>query len=238
MYASISTRCLHWWRGAGAEVNKFEQVSTDDPQMSLAGRCPCTVRYHVWRGLGRGPCTVRSNSPWVMVRWEPPWTECQTDKTEKINFPQLINIEIVCDDSCCLVPLHQNNPLSRYVSDIANLHLKVPLQSVLTGPNSESKQISLETINQFSENNSLTFTEVVELGVEEVSVLLAPLGALVRHLDPTLLLPLPVVPGRRILLRVVLVSVAQRPVLNLHQDRCVYHVRLEHGDRVSSLVRV
>ena len=53
-------------------MNKFEQVSTDGPQMSLAGRCPCTVRYHVWRGLGRGPCTVRYNSPWVMVRWEPP----------------------------------------------------------------------------------------------------------------------------------------------------------------------
>ena len=60
-------------------------------------------------------------------------------------------------------------------------------------------------------------------------MLLAPLGALVRHLDPPLLLSLPVVPGRRILLRVLLVSVAQRPVLNLHQDRCVYHLRLKHG---------
>ena len=93
----------------------------------------------------------------------------------------------------------------------------------------------LETNHQFSENNSLTFTEVVERGVEEVSMFLAPLGPLVRYLDPTLLLPLPVVPGRRILLRVLLVSVAQRPVFNLHQDRCVYHVRLKHGDRVSSL---
>ena len=71
-----------------------------------------------------------------------PWTECQTDTTENINFPQLINIEIVSDDYCCLVPVHQNKALSRYVSDIANLHLKVPLQSVLTGVNSESKQIS------------------------------------------------------------------------------------------------
>ena len=46
-----------------SEVNKFEQVSSDDYQMSLAR----------WTGVGvsgpmsREPCSVKSNASWVMV---------------------------------------------------------------------------------------------------------------------------------------------------------------------------
>ena len=48
--ASIATRYQQWWEG-GPEVNKFEQVSSDGHQMSLAGD-PCTVRSYVWMGPG------------------------------------------------------------------------------------------------------------------------------------------------------------------------------------------
>ena len=51
-------------------MNKFEQVSSLDHQMSLAVRSMCTV------GLGRVPCVwgacmMRSNASWVMVTWDP-----------------------------------------------------------------------------------------------------------------------------------------------------------------------
>ena len=50
-------------------MNKFEQVFSDGHQISLAGRgaerVPCLLSGG--GGLG-GPCTVRPNASWVMVR--------------------------------------------------------------------------------------------------------------------------------------------------------------------------
>ena len=46
-------------------MNRFEQVSSDGRQMSLAEGVT-----HVWKwgGDGRvGACTVRSNASWVMI---------------------------------------------------------------------------------------------------------------------------------------------------------------------------
>ena len=42
--ASVATRCQYQW--GCPKVNKFEQVSSDGHQMSLAG-CPIS---HVWEG--------------------------------------------------------------------------------------------------------------------------------------------------------------------------------------------
>ena len=51
----------------GSWSDQVWKVSIDCHQMSLAG-VPCTVRSHVWRGLGLGGLwTVRSNASWVMV---------------------------------------------------------------------------------------------------------------------------------------------------------------------------
>ena len=44
-------------------MNKFEHVSSDDHQMSLAGGFPGL--------MFEGGCIVRSNASWVMVTWEP-----------------------------------------------------------------------------------------------------------------------------------------------------------------------
>ena len=84
--------------GWGPQVNKFQQVSRLDHQMSVAGD-QGVLMSHVWmRGgvvtgprLGQGLCTVRSNASCVMVTWEPrlPPVNRQTDKTENITFPQL-----------------------------------------------------------------------------------------------------------------------------------------------------
>ena len=62
-------------------MNKFEQVSSYDHQVSLRGG----GQTHIWRrpGLGvevtclegggvSGPCTVRYNESWVMVTLGPP----------------------------------------------------------------------------------------------------------------------------------------------------------------------
>ena len=56
------------------QVNKFKQVSSDDHQMSVAGRrgwVPCLVSAGEEVGA-IGGCTVRSNTSWVMVTWKPP----------------------------------------------------------------------------------------------------------------------------------------------------------------------
>ena len=67
----------------GGPINKVEQVSSDDHQMRLAGGW-CGAELHVCciggRGTmyhvsGVGPCTVRSSASWVMVTWDPLWTE-------------------------------------------------------------------------------------------------------------------------------------------------------------------
>ena len=54
-----------WRRGIGPQVNKFEQVSSDDHQLSVVGEED------------------------TMVTWGLPWTEWQTDTFENITFPQL-----------------------------------------------------------------------------------------------------------------------------------------------------
>ena len=79
---------MYWWGGMGGpQVKKFEQVFSDDHQMSLVEGCG----FHVWclgiRAEGR-VCTVRSNASWVMVTWDPlPYG--QTDVYENINFQQI-----------------------------------------------------------------------------------------------------------------------------------------------------
>ena len=65
---------LFWWPplnvsggwGVGPQVNKFEQVFSDDHQMSVAG-----LMSGIWgRGRVEGyPCPEVS---WVMVMWGPP----------------------------------------------------------------------------------------------------------------------------------------------------------------------
>ena len=60
--------------GEVPEVNKFEQVSSDDHQMSLAGKgAPCLVRFHVWKGagaMGVWSCPMRSDD-WNRVEEGP-----------------------------------------------------------------------------------------------------------------------------------------------------------------------
>ena len=71
-------------------MNKFEQVSSDDHQMSVAGGRAGRFSGLMSKGAGAGgPCTVRSNASWVMVTGELPRTECWTDMTENITFLQL-----------------------------------------------------------------------------------------------------------------------------------------------------
>ena len=70
-------------------MNKFEQVSSDDHQMSLAGGRAGGPRSDFW---GYEPCTVRSNASWVMVTWGPHvdrQTGWQTDVYENITVLQL-----------------------------------------------------------------------------------------------------------------------------------------------------
>ena len=64
-------------------MNKFEQVFSDDYQMSLAGAGPGGPMTHVLGGgVGSGEARiVRSNASWVMVTWGPPsplWTDRHT----------------------------------------------------------------------------------------------------------------------------------------------------------------
>ena len=77
-----------------SQVNRFEQIPMLGQQMSLAGwgrdpvqrekgklgPGPCTWGGEEGRAsaLYRGPCTVRSNAPWLMVIWAPP-VDRQTD---------------------------------------------------------------------------------------------------------------------------------------------------------------
>ena len=63
--------------GGGPQVNKFEQVSSDDHQMSLAGG------GRVCRG-GSTPYYV--TYPMMHVMSSTPWTEWQTNACENITF--------------------------------------------------------------------------------------------------------------------------------------------------------
>ena len=58
------------------EVNKFEQVSSDDHQMSQVRGSGQGVPWGPMSsgarlGWGRGPCTVSSIASWVVVTWDP-----------------------------------------------------------------------------------------------------------------------------------------------------------------------
>ena len=60
-------------------MNKFEQVSNLDHQMSVAGGGWSVPMSHVCRGWGlEGGCTVRYNASWEMVTRDPPCE--QTDR--------------------------------------------------------------------------------------------------------------------------------------------------------------
>ena len=65
----------------GPKVNKFEQVSSDDHQMSVA----------VGVGLTSGIRAVGGTH----VTWRPPQTECQIDTCENLIFVQLRLQEII-----------------------------------------------------------------------------------------------------------------------------------------------
>ena len=76
-------------------MNKFEQVSSDGHQMSLAEESQVS-----WPGLGvpgfmsgggqsqGAACTMGSNTSWVMVTWDPHLGR-QTHNCENITFQQL-----------------------------------------------------------------------------------------------------------------------------------------------------
>ena len=69
-------------------MNKFEQVSSDDHKMSLAGgraRTNVGARPRVGaRGsVGGGPSTVSSNASWVMVAWESFPLDRMTDRDDR-----------------------------------------------------------------------------------------------------------------------------------------------------------
>ena len=65
----------------GPQVNKFEQVSSDGHQMSLA-RGPHVSCLEV--------CTVRSNTSWVIVTWGPLSPPEQNDRQTLVKtFPSL-----------------------------------------------------------------------------------------------------------------------------------------------------
>ena len=72
----------------GPQVNKFEQVSSDGHQTSLAWRQGWGS--HVWCPRW-GPYTVSTKALWVMVTWVPPCGQIywETDTSENIAFPQL-----------------------------------------------------------------------------------------------------------------------------------------------------
>ena len=88
-----------WGEGSRGvpQVNKYEQVSTDSHQMSLATKEGLGDQGSMSEGKTRvgGHCTVMSNVSWVMVtcglqqRPPPtPWTEGRTNTLESMTFLQ------------------------------------------------------------------------------------------------------------------------------------------------------
>ena len=70
-------------------MNKFEQVSNLDHQMSVAGEGLECSNDPCLQGMGlEGGCTVRYNASWEMVTRDPPVNR-QTGRNENITFPQL-----------------------------------------------------------------------------------------------------------------------------------------------------
>ena len=66
----VAARCQNQWEGP--QVNKFEQVSSDDHQMSLAGTGlgwgdPMSGGGPRARAGGGVHCTKRTNASWVMA---------------------------------------------------------------------------------------------------------------------------------------------------------------------------
>ena len=59
--------------GGGPEVNKIEQVSIDDHQISLARGSLGVPDVPCWGG--GGACTVSSNASWIMITCGTPPTE-------------------------------------------------------------------------------------------------------------------------------------------------------------------
>ena len=112
------------WLPGGPQMNKFEQVSSDHHQMSLAGEGVPGLRsscgWSIWipclmsRGQGVGPrsdvygeghCTVRSNASMVMITWDTPPMNRQSNTCKNITFSQLcwlkvISIHHLLMDSC------------------------------------------------------------------------------------------------------------------------------------------
>ena len=107
---ALAIRCQYQW-GESPQINKFEQVSSDCHQMSLAGGpisdifwlgvgsdvrvraegswVPCLMsRWGEDRARRVGNYTVKSNASWLMVTWGPPINR-QTVTSEDITFPQL-----------------------------------------------------------------------------------------------------------------------------------------------------
>ena len=100
---TVDSMCFHSHhqiliRGGGYQMNKFEQFSSDDNQMSLVGVLGLEEsRFdaqrggsgawargsqvcHLGSGLGLGACTVRSNASWVtslQLHWRAVITQCE-----------------------------------------------------------------------------------------------------------------------------------------------------------------
>ena len=76
--------------GGGAEVNKFEQVSSDGHQMSLAGGAWAvgSLSNEVQYLRAGGPGAMRSNASWLMVTYDT--VDRMTDRHDwKHYLPQL-----------------------------------------------------------------------------------------------------------------------------------------------------
>ena len=79
------------------QVNKFEQVSSLEHQMSLAGGLGLGLGggwSQCLEGARLGPgqeglLLMRSNASWVMITWDPLPVDGQTHVGENITFPQL-----------------------------------------------------------------------------------------------------------------------------------------------------
>ena len=70
-------------------MNKFEQVSSDDHQMSLAGTFPRSDLQ-----MGVTPCNVTYSMNHVIVPTHPPPTKGMTDICENITFLELLAVNI------------------------------------------------------------------------------------------------------------------------------------------------
>ena len=93
----VSTRCQYQGVGVGSQVNKFEQVSSDDHQMFVpGGRVSRSHVFGRWGGVGYpGPMSRREGVPYhatYPIKWipYPSPNRMITDTCENITFAQIL----------------------------------------------------------------------------------------------------------------------------------------------------